>query len=344
MRIIKALISLIMFLVIIGVAGLGFGWFWLQNETARAGPSVTEQVFTVANGEGLTSVASRLQSDGIIHDARVLRASSRLARVEMVIKAGEYEIPAGASASEILTQLVEGKVILRKLTIAEGRTTAQILRQIEASDQLTGDMPEAAIAEGSLLPDTYAFSRGETRIAFIARMQVEQENLLDDLWANRQSGLPISSKAEAVILASVVEKETGLATERPQVAALFTTRLKRGMRLQSDPTIIYGISGGEPLYKTVNGEQVRRPIFQSEIDRKTDWNTYQMDGLPKTPICNPGRDAIAAVLNPPETEYLFFVADGKGGHLFARTLAEHQRNVIAYRQYEREELARERGN
>jgi len=172
-------------------------------------------------------------------------------------------------------------------------------------------------------------------------METAQDDLLERLWAERQSDLPVSTPYEAVILASVVEKETANADERPLIAGLFTGRLKRGMRLESDPTIIYGVSGGEPLY---NRQGQRRTLYRSEIDRKTDWNTYQIDGLPKTPICNPGRDAIAAVLNPPTTDYVFFVADGKGGHLFAKTYAEHQRNVAAYRRYEREEIAREREN
>jgi UPF0755 protein len=192
-----------------------------------------------------------------------------------------------------------------------------------------------------LLPDTYMFHRGLTRVQLIEKMEQAQKDLLDELWPTRQEGLPISTPYEAVILASVVEKETGRADERPQIAALFTTRLKRGMRLQSDPTIIYGISKGEPLY---NKDGHRRTLYRSEIDRHTEWNTYQVDGLPKTPICNPGADAIRAVLDPPETEYIFFVADGKGGHLFAKTNAEHERNVAAYRAYERGEIARERAN
>ena len=206
---------------------------------------------------------------------------------------------------------------------------------------LTGDMPETLPGEGALLPDTYMFHRGMTRVQLISKMQQAQADLLEDLWPTRQDGLPITTPYEAVILASVVEKETGKADERPQVAALFTTRMKRGMRLQSDPTIIYGISRGEPLY---NKAGQRRTLYRSEIDRHTEWNTYQVDGLPKTPICNPGADAIRAVLDPPETEYVFFVADGKGGHLFAKTNAEHERNVAAYRAYERGEIARERAN
>ena len=173
----------------------------------------------------------------------------------------------------------------------------------------------------------------------VERMQKAQSAVLEELWAGRAEDLPIASPEDAVILASIVEKETGVSGERAKIAGLFVTRLKRGMRLESDPTIIYGISKGEPLY---NKRGQRRTLYRSEIDRKTDWNTYQIDGLPKTPICNPGREAIAAVLNPDETGHIFFVADGKGGHLFAKTLAEHNRNVAAYRKYEREEIQRER--
>jgi UPF0755 protein len=200
-------------------------------------------------------------------------------------------------------------------------------------------MPEEEVAEGSLLPDTYLFDRGMTRAELIQLMQDKQTELLEDLWPERDPEIPVKTPYEAVILASVVEKETGRVDEQPEIAALFTTRLKRGMRLESDPTIIYGVSRGEPLY---NARGQRRTLRRSEIDTKTDWNTYQIDGLPKTPICNPGRGAIEAVLNPPHTEYIFFVADGKGGHLFAKTLAEHNRNVAAYRAYERKEIARER--
>ena len=237
--------------------------------------------------------------------------------------------------------MVEGDVVQFRLTIPEGLTTAQILRRVEAAEQLNGDMPEREFEEGVLLPDTYAFGAGTTRTQFIERMEVAQDALLEQLWDSRQADLPINTPYEAVILASVVEKETASADERPLVAGLFVGRLKKGMRLESDPTIIYGVSRGEPLY---NNQGQRRTLYRSEIRRATDWNTYQMDGLPKTPICNPGRDAIAAVLNPPETDYVFFVADGKGGHLFAETYAEHERNVAAYRAYERGEIAREREN
>ncbi|MFN3211665.1 MAG: endolytic transglycosylase MltG [Henriciella sp.] len=341
MRFIKALFALVLVGAILGGAAIGYGWFWLQGEVAKPGPLSQEMEFTIERGEGLASVANRLESLGLIEDRRILRLQARLDDVESDIKAGSYVVPARASVVEILTQFVEGKVIEFRLTIPEGLTTAQILRRVEAADDLVGDMPERSFEEGVLLPDTYAFGAGTTRTQFIERMEAAQDALLEQLWDDRQDGLPITTPYEAVILASVVEKETASADERPLVAGLFVGRLKKGMRLESDPTIIYGVSQGEPLY---NRQGQRRTLYRSEIDRKTDWNTYQIDGLPKTPICNPGRDAIAAVLNPPETDYVFFVADGRGGHLFAKTYAEHQQNVAAYRRFERGEIAREREN
>lgn len=340
MSFLKAILSLICFLAVLGAAaGIG-GYIWLQNEIVKAGPSTTAQTFAVRSGEGLGSVAARLEADGLIRDDRVMRLAARLNDTNRQIKTGEYEIEPGLSISQTLDLLVEGKVIQYRLTIPEGRTVAQALRIIAADKTLIGEMPEEVPAEGSLLPDTYFFGRGTTRADFIGLMEKAQDDLLDALWAERQEGLPFATPYEAVTLASVVEKETGRLDEQPLVAGLFVGRLKRGMRLQSDPTIIYGVSKGEPLVNERTGR--RRGIRRSEIDTKTDWNTYQIDGLPKTPICNPGRDAIAAVLNPPSTEYVFFVADGKGGHRFAKTNAEHEANVRLYRKYEREELAREK--
>jgi UPF0755 protein len=341
MRFLRALFVWVFMLAFLAAAGGLAGWVWFNNELSRPGPLAVESVIKIEPGEGLAAVAQRLETDGIIHDARLMRLKARVDDTELDIKTGEYVIEPKATLKEVLSILIEGRSVLHRLTLPEGRTTAQLLRLIEADKVLTGDMPETPPAEGTLLPDTYMFHRGMTRLQLIEKMQKAQADLLEELWATRQEGLPITTPEEAVILASVVEKETGRVDEQPEIAALFTTRLKRGMRLQSDPTIIYGISKGEPLY---NKAGQRRTLYRSEIDRHTDWNTYQVDRLPITPICNPGRGAIAAVLNPPETEYIFFVADGKGGHLFAKTLAEHNRNVAAYRAYERGEIERERAN
>ncbi len=339
MRFIKALVSLLIVAIILGGAGLLGGYVWLTNEIVKPGPSQTEQSFEVKSGEGLNAIAARLEADGLISDDLLLRLAFRLEGATGQAKAGEYQFGPGLSVAETLDRLIEGKVIQHRVTVPEGLTVAQTFRILEANETLVGKLPDELPPEGSLLPDTYFFGRGMTRQGIVDLMQTAQADLLEELWPARQDGLPFATPYEAVILASVVEKETGLASERGQVAGLFVGRLKRGMRLQSDPTIIYGESGGEPL-RDANGN--RRGIRRSEINRVTDWNTYQIDGLPKTPIANPGRDAIAAVLQPESTEYVFFVADGTGGHKFAKTNAEHERNVAAYRAYEREELARER--
>ena len=341
MKLIKALFALILFgAVAAAAAGIG-GWVWFNAEIDRPGPLSEPTVFVVAPGDTLGAVANRLEAQGIISDARLLRLQARLEGVELDIKAGEFELDPAISQSDVLHTLIEGKAVLYKITLPEGRTTAQLLKLIEADPVLTGPLPETEVPEGSLLPDTYLFARGMSRIDLIGKMQAAQQDVLDELWPQRADDLPLKHPQDAVILASIVDKEAGHAAERERIAGLFITRLKRGMRLESDPTIIYGISRGEPLY---NKRGQRRTLYRSEIDRKTEWNTYQIDGLPITPIANPGRDAIAAVLNPSETGDIFFVADGKGGHLFAKTLAEHNRNVAAYRRYEREEIARERAN
>ena len=339
MAFLKRLISFLFGLTVLAALALAGGWLWFNGQVTAPGPTISEQVFIVQEGETLSSVAKRLETDGFIPDARLLRVRAKLDGTETGIKKGEFVIPAEASVADILDKLVDGKAIVHKLTIPEGFTVAQAMKRIAANKKLTGDLPDVLPAEGEILADTYFFNRGLTRAELVDRMVFAQDRLLEELWETRQADLPIKTPQEAVILASIVEKETGRADERGLVAGLFINRMKKGIRLQSDPTIIYGISKGEPLY---NKRGQRRTLYRSEIDRKTDWNTYQIDGLPKTPISNPGRDAIAAVLNPEKTDYIFFVADGKGGHLFAKTNAQHNRNVAAFRRYERGEIERER--
>ncbi|MFN3869155.1 MAG: endolytic transglycosylase MltG, partial [Hyphomicrobiaceae bacterium] len=251
-----------------------------------------------------------------------------------VLKAGEYEIRKAASMSAVHATLVEGKSILYKVTLPEGLTSAQIVERLMAEENLTGEIAEIP-AEGSLLPDTYRFSRGMSRQELIERMQVEQRKFLAQMWEKRQPNLPVSTPEQALILASIVEKETGRADERHRVAGVFVNRLRKGMRLQSDPTIIYGIVGGKG--------SLGRPITRSDIDGKTAYNTYQISGLPPGPICNPGRPAIEATLDPAATNDLFFVADGSGGHAFSETLKEHNAAVANWRKVEKQarEEARE---
>jgi len=318
-------------LIIVGALALAgsawFGWQWLQSEVADSGPAETETVLTLPRGAGLIAIANQLEREGVIEDARIFRIWVTIDGGDRDLQAGEYAIPARSSMLDIYDQLRAGETLSYPVTVPEGRTSAMIVRILEDSDVLTGAIAETP-PEGSLLPETYFVQRGTSRQDVLDRMRADQQALLDQLWAGRAEDLPFDTIEEAIILASIVEKETGVASERPLVASVFVNRLRRGMRLESDPTIIYGITGGEPL-----GRGIRR----SELDNADNpYNTYFVDGLPPTPIANPGRDAIAAVLNPPESDYLFFVADGTGGHAFAATYREHQRNVANWRRIERE--------
>ncbi len=288
--------------------------------------------FTVPKGSGLSSIATRLESENLIESAFIFKLVTKLRGNEAKFKAGEFHVQRGQSMAMIYDSLANGKAVQYPVTLPEGLTSAMIMRSLDGFDALKDDNP-AIPAEGTLLPETYNVPKGMTQSLLIAQMRRAQTDLLDKLWDNRAAGLPIKTRQEAIVLASIVEKETGVGAERDKVAGVFINRLRRDMRLQSDPTIIYGVSKGEIL-RNKKGE--RRGIYRSEIDTKTAWNTYQIDGLPPTPICNPGADAIRAVLNPADTKALFFVADGSGGHVFSSTLAQHEANVRKWRQIERQ--------
>lgn len=329
---VKSILLFLSSLVLIALIATGVAGYFAWAEIKKPGPSDELTVVMLEPGSSVAKIADTLEGAGVIQNVELFTAAVRVKGVQSELKAGEFEIPARASVTEIIDLLIDGKSILHAITIPEGLTTAQILRLVEGHEILEGDVV-VELEEGSLLPETYSFTRGETREAMVRRMMTAQKNLVEKLWADRAMELPISSTQEAIILASIVEKETGQADERPMIASVFVNRLKRGMRLQSDPTIIYGLTQGEPL---------GRGLRQSEIRGATPYNTYVIDRLPPTPIANPGADAIAAVLKPAESEYLFFVADGSGGHVFAKTNREHQRNVAQWRRIERE--LRQRGN
>ena len=333
----RALVAL--FVLIIAVFGAGItGFSWFVSQIEKPGPVTevsTENTILIPRGSGVIKIGRQLEAEGYISDARLFRFASQYKKLDSSLKAGEYRIPSGASIVEILTLLDEGKVILHQVQVIEGSTIAQAMKAIAEADFLTGELPDMPV-EGSILPDTYFFTRGTSRADVLARLQSAQDDLLDEIWPARQEGLPVTSREEAVILASVVEKETGSVGDEDLVASVFVNRLRKGIRLQSDPTIIYGISKGERLMRTVNGKSVQRGLFRSEIDRVTPYNTYQIDGLPPTPICNPSAAALRAVLQPADSDYLFFVADGSGKHAFSRTNAEHNKNVAAWRKVERE--------
>jgi UPF0755 protein len=322
-----------LFLVLLAAGIGGYGAWHVWSEFKAPGPQAengaTETVVNLPRGTGLNRIAETLEEQGVIGNSLIFRAGVMYNGKASALKAGEYAIPSGASPQQVMEILIEGKAIVYKLTLPEGLTTAMALDLVSKHVSLQGEVTRAP-AEGALLPETYIFNRGLSRDALIERMEKDHAAVIDELWEKRAPNLPISTKEEAVVLASIVEKETGVASERPRVASVFVNRLRKGMKLQSDPTIIYGLTKGVPL---------GRGIRQSELDKATPYNTYVINGLPPTPIANPGREAIAAVLNPAETDDLFFVADGTGGHVFASTLAEHDRNVQNWRQIEKQRAA-----
>jgi len=322
-------------LLVLGLlAGVGA---LLYRQFELPGPLPVSRTVAIAKGDGRIEIAERLEREGIISSRWVFMLNhlmrSRFGmRKAGELKAGEYEFKKGASMAQVLDILVEGRSLLQKLTLPEGLTSQQIVERLNADENLTGEI-EAIPPEGTLLPDTYRFSKGMARQELLERMHDEQQRMLAASWEKRQADLPIKTPAEAIILASIVEKETGRVDERERVAAVFVNRLRKRMRLQSDPTIIYGLVGG--------AGSLGRGITRAEIDQKTAYNTYQIDGLPPTPICNPGRSAIEAVLNPASTKDLYFVADGSGGHEFSETLKEHNAAVSNWRKIEREAKARD---
>jgi UPF0755 protein len=295
-----------------------------KREFEGPGPATTTTNFMVRPNTSVAEIADQLERRGLISDSRIFRIGVRAYDKGGVLKAGEYEIKAGASMRDIMDLLESGKSVLASLTIPEGLTVEQAFQRIAEHEALTGDMPAEMPPEGSLIADTQRFTRGATRQQIIDKMMADQKRLVESIWNRRVSGLPIADINEFVTLASIVEKETGVADERSRVAAVFINRLNKGMRLQSDPTILYGLFGGK-------GRPADRPIYQSDIDKPTPYNTYVINGLPPGPIANPGRESLEAVANPSKTGDLYFVADGTGGHVFAPTLEEHNENVARWR-------------
>ena len=312
----------VMILIVTGVA-LYFG----KREFDGPGPLSTSSTVVIKQASSVRDIAELLARGGMISNSRVFQIGVRAHGNDGRLKAGEYEIKAGASMRQIMETLKSGRSVLYSLTIPEGLTVVRALERIAGHEELVGDMPAETPPEGSLVADTQRFARGTTRAEIIDKMSKDQKRLVESIWRRRNPDLPLADINEFVTLASIVEKETGRADERTRVAGVFINRLRTGIRLQSDPTIIYGIFGGE-------GKPADRPIYRSDIDTPTPYNTYAIDGLPPTPIANPGRAALEAVANPSRTEELYFVADGAGGHVFARTLEEHNENVARWRRIE----------
>lgn len=317
-------LGLILACLMAGLAAAGLAW----REIVRPGPQENRVTILISTGSGPGRIARTLDEAGAIRHELLFKASARILGLDRKLKAGEYAIDPRRSIREILKMLEEGRTVLRRVTLSEGLTSRQIVEALEQTEGLAGaasHIPD----EGALLPETYYFSYGDSVDLILGRMRAAQAELLDALWPERAEDLPFGSREEAIVLASIIEKETGRDDERDLVASVFINRLKRGMRLQSDPTVIYGLTGGEPL---------GRPIRQSELDAATAFNTYSIKGLPPQPIANPGRAAILAALNPARSDYLYFVADGAGGHAFAATHEAHVSNVKAWRRRMREAI------
>ena len=309
----RKLFGLAIVALVAAVAAVGMLWW-------SAGPKPGPHRVTVEEGSTLASVARQLDAAGVIPgNASTFRGMAKVFGSSDPVQAGEFEIPDGASAAGVLDILQHGRPVVRLVTIPEGMPSILVQEKLAAIRELTG--PAALPAEGSVLPNSYDWQKGETRAAVLKRMTDAMTKELDALWAKRKWNCPVNSKQEAITLASIVEKETGKPSERRMVAGVYCNRLRIGMKLDADPTVIYPITKGKPL-----GRRIKR----SELNAITGYNTYREPGLPDGPIANPGRESIAAVLDPAPTKALYFVADGTGGHVFADTLAEHNANVAKW--------------
>jgi UPF0755 protein len=307
-------------LLVVAVPVLVFAWRWYGP-----GPPAQSTTLIVPEGATVRSTANNLQRLGLISSARWFRAGAKLLGSRDPVQAGEFEIRQGMSAASILDLLQHGKPVQRLITVTEGMPSIIVQEKLATNRYLTGPTPE--IPEGSLLPDSYGYERAEPRAAVVSRMQSAMTRTLDQLWPRRDYACPIVTKEQAVTLASIVEKETGKPAERPMIAGVYCNRLKIGMKLDADPTVIYPVTRGKPL---------GRRILRSELNSDSRYNTYRRAGLPPGPIANPGKASIEAVLHPAKTKAIYFVADGTGGHVFADTFAQHQANVARWYQIRRE--------
>lgn len=294
---------------------------YLADRYQRPGPLACATSIIVPKGAAVPQIAQLLEAANVITEPPIFRIAARLEGLDASLRAGEYHFPPAVSMQQALAMLRRGDTVVRRVTIPEGMTSRQVVSLLGETEGLEGEIATVPV-EGALLPETYGYSWGDERSDMIRRMSSALSTTLDELWANRAEGLPLASPREAVILASIVEKETGVPQERPRVAAVFLNRLRLGMKLQADPTVTYAVYGASAP---------PRPLTLADLQHPSPYNTYLVEALPPAPIANPGRASLQAVLRPAASDELFFVADGSGGHVFARTLEEHKRNVARWR-------------
>ena len=312
--------KLLLLILLMGSAATVFLYDYAINQPLKISE---DTLFLVNKGDSLNKIAQSLQDKGLVKDKNIFILFSKINRIYPQIKAGEYLFNGEFSIKQTAEKLSSGKVYLRKVTFPEGLTSTEIAKILHKENFLSKD-EFAAPAEGSILPETYAYMRGDSPEKIIKQAQKAMQNVLEQAWQERDQNLPLQSKEELLILASIVEKETGVGMERAQVASVFVNRLRLGMLLQTDPTVIYALTNGK--------EDLNRPLTRKDLSIDSPYNTYKYAGLPPTPICNPGKDAIYAAAHPSETPYLYFVASGNGGHNFATTLSEHNENVRKWRE------------
>ena len=319
----------VLFFVALLVTVMAGGLYLGNVLLSESGPLDKTKTVVIPRGAGPATMAKLLQDEGVIEHAKLFRVALLIDPSPKPIKAGEYEVPAHISMQSLVELLQSGKVVQRRLTVPEGATTAEILELVRKTDALSGEIT-LDVKEGDLLPETYFYSREDTRDGLLSRMKEAMDKTLDQAWRSRAPGLPLVTRREALILASMIEKETVIASERAKVASVFINRLRRHMRLDSDPTVIYGLTGGK--------SPLNRELTRADLQSNTPYNTYMFVGLPPGPICSPGRASIVAATNPARERLYFFVSDGQGGHVFSANMMEHNRNVERWRQ-----IVRERG-
>lgn len=318
----KRLLIAATFLITVAAVGAGLLYSWGHQRFTGPGPLDDRKVVLIERGSGLEAIARQLAAEGVIRSPLIFRLGARASGKATQLKAGEYEFPARASPQQALQIVVSGQTVARTLTIPEGLTSREVVARIRQAPALEGEIAEVP-DEGELLPETYHYRRGDSRSEVLQRMRNSMDRALDELWPERAQDLPYDTRQAAVTLASIVEKETAVPDERALVAGVFVNRLRRGMRLQSDPTVRFALTQGE--------EDLGRALTRADWKVEHPYNTYRISGLPPGPIANPGRAALQAALNPADTDYLYFVADGSGGHAFAKTLRQHNRNVAEWR-------------
>jgi UPF0755 protein len=310
----------------VAVLAVGGGILWTWNGYRAPGPLEEATILVVPKGTGVQEIAGLLRDAGVINNANLFILGTQYTKLARKMRAGEFAFAPHISMRDVATHLVSGETVKRRLTVPEGLLTEEVIALVEKADGLVGGVPYG-LPEGIYLPETYFFNHGDTRFSVLARMRTNMEKTLDEVWDGRGEDIAVKTPEEALILASIIEKETGVSAERARVSGVFHNRLRRKMRLQSDPTVAYAVTGG--------GRPLSRPLTRADLYIASSYNTYANRGLPPGPITNPGRASLEAAVNPTKSKELYFVADGTGGHAFARTLLEHNRNVVQWRRLQR---------